>query len=119
MDLTLRKYDNTGLCKNFKVKKTKEAFDPFQSSGLDDEDALSTHPEFPHTQRPAPTSRTCYKPEEKKLELKCDYSQRNNVGTHRYSHDHTSLIYYQIVHAEPDSENPSAEFAHTRSRTKV
>ena len=83
-----KKYQNAGFWKDFKVQRTEKAFNPFQNGGLDDEDVSSICPAFPRTQGPPPQAWN-YEPEAK--DLKCDHSQRNNVGVCAFSH-HISLI---------------------------
>jgi hypothetical protein len=70
-----KRYQNSGLRKDLK-KKVEETLDPFQSGGLDDEDASSTRPAFPRTQRPHPDVHS--EPDAK--DLKRDKSRKNNVG---------------------------------------
>lgn len=70
------------------MKATENAIDPFQNGGLDDKDASSIHPAFPHTQGPLPQAWN-YQPEAK--DLKHDHSWRKNVGVCAFSH-HILLI---------------------------
>jgi len=88
LDAAPKKYQNAGFRKDFKVKTTEKAIDPFQNGGLDDEDASSVCPAFPRTRGPLPQARN-YEPEAK--DLKRDHSRRNNVGIFALSH-HISLM---------------------------
>ena len=77
LDSEPKRYQNSGLRKDLKKNsKVEETFDPFQSGGLDDEDASSTRPAFPRTQRSRPHVRS--EPEAK--DLKRDQSRKNNVS---------------------------------------
>lgn len=71
-----RKYNNSGLRKNPKTKKTQVVHDPFESGGLNDDDVVSVRPNFP----PKPLVRTYAfygKPE--KSSIKRDLSRQNAV----------------------------------------
>ncbi|KAF8903657.1 hypothetical protein CPB84DRAFT_1746062 [Gymnopilus junonius] len=78
LDTAPKTYRNSGLCKEFKSKKVKETFDPLASGGLDDEDALSTRPAFPHqTQAVQKQIRHDHEPSAK--DLKRDNSRTNDL----------------------------------------
>jgi len=85
VDSAPKRYQNAGLQKDFKLKSKKlpEDIDPFQSGGLDDEDAISVRPAFPlpshtsHTSWSLPPATPLTYPEN----LQCDLSCKNNVCT--------------------------------------
>ena len=84
LETTPRKYINAVVQRDLKPKKTEENFDPFQSGGLDNDNASSVCPNFlpRHAQGLSRTYAfhgTLPEPEVK--DLKWDHLQKNNVGT--------------------------------------
>ena len=85
VDSAPKRYQNAGLRKDFKskLKKLPEDIDPFQSGGLDDEDAISVRPTFPppshtsRTSRSLPPAAPLTYPENLWRDLSC----KNNVCT--------------------------------------
>ena len=101
LDAAPQKYQNAGLRKDFKdvkAKKAEEAFDPFQSGGIDDEDAVSARPAFPQTQAPAPRAR--FQPEAGK-DLKRDHTRKNDVGSSPF------LMYMYLTNLPPACSCPA------------
>ncbi|KIJ89647.1 hypothetical protein K443DRAFT_126719, partial [Laccaria amethystina LaAM-08-1] len=74
LDAVPKKYQNTGLRKDFKSKKL-EVVDPLASGGLNDEDAFSERPKFPPICARQPLPQTQKYPEN----LQRDPSQRNEL----------------------------------------
>ena len=123
LDSELKHYQNSGLRKDLKNNsKVEETFDPFQSGGLDDEDASSTRPAFPRTQRPRPHVRS----EPEATDLKRDQSWKNNVSyrfifssylsfSHRIFHLTTTLD--QLVQIECQESGDDA--GPTKKKVKV
>ncbi|KDR70756.1 hypothetical protein GALMADRAFT_144627 [Galerina marginata CBS 339.88] len=71
-DFEPKKYQNAGLRKISKPKKAEETFDPYQSGGLNDDDASSTRPVFPRTQGTRPQIRLQPAPKDLKRECCCE-----------------------------------------------
>jgi hypothetical protein len=87
VDSAPKRYQNAGLRKDFKSKSKKlpKDIDPFQSGGLDDEDAISVRPAFPPPSPPSRTRTSRSLPPAAPLtypeNLQCDLSRKNNVCT--------------------------------------
>ena len=123
LDSEPKRYQNSGLRKDLKKNsKVEETFDPFQSGGLDNEDASSTRPAFPRTQRPRPHVRS--EPEAK--DLKRDQSRKNNVGYRfifssylSFSHHifHLTAVLDQLVQFECQESGDDA--GPTKKKVKV
>ena len=85
VDSAPKRYQSAGLRKDFKSKSKRlpEDIDPFQSGGLDDEDAISVRPTFPllshtsHTSWSLPPAAPLTYPEHLQHDLSCE----NNVCT--------------------------------------
>jgi hypothetical protein len=66
---------NAGLQKDLKSKKAPEIVNPFQSGGLNDEDAISCRPSFPHHHAAVPLVTAVQYPQN----LQHDHSCKNEV----------------------------------------
>lgn len=121
MDAEPKKYERSGLRKDLKVKKVEETFDPFQSGGLNDEDASSTRPSFPRTSRIQEPQFELRAPVGKDIDLKRDYSRKNNVGLSHFSLCLTDfLTSCQLVQIkEEGSEGEKAPVKRTQKVKKV
>jgi hypothetical protein len=127
LDSEPKRYQNSGLRKDLKKNsKAEETFDPFQSGGLNDEDASSTRPTFPQarTQRSHPHVRS--EPEAK--DLKRDQSRKNNVGYRfifslyfSFSHHifHFTATLNQFVQFEFQESGDERDAGPTKRKVKV
>ncbi|PPQ83817.1 hypothetical protein CVT25_001031 [Psilocybe cyanescens] len=73
-----KSYKNAGIRKDFESKKSKENIDPLASGGLDDKDALSTHPDFPQAKARTQAQNQNQIPLPRTNDLKRDHSRIND-----------------------------------------